>query len=214
MKRTKGCGTFLIVSGLLMIVAAVALFSYNIWDNMRVQAVTEDVTARLDEVIYSRMNENDIHDETEPEQSFETREEAEEDLYRDMPTITIDGYDYIGKLTIPALEIELPVMEEWDYTRMKIAVCRYSGTVYLKNMVICGHNYQPHFQKLDKLQDDDLIIFTDADGNTYKYKVAQIEVLVPSAVEEMKTGEWDLTLFTCNYSGRARVAVRCDEAVS
>jgi len=26
----------------------------------------------------------------------------------------------------------------------------------------------------------------------------------------MAAGEWDLTLFTCNYSGQSRVTVRCE----
>ena len=33
--------------------------------------------------------------------------------------------------------------------------------------------------------------------------------LPETAVEEMRAGEWDLTLFTCTYDGRARVTVRC-----
>ena len=35
------------------------------------------------------------------------------------------------------------------------------------------------------------------------------ETLPETAVEEMRAGEWDLTLFTCTYDGRARVTVRC-----
>lgn len=36
-----------------------------------------------------------------------------------------------------------------------------------------------------------------------------METLPETAVEEMRAGEWDLTLFTCTYDGRARVTVRC-----
>ena len=37
----------------------------------------------------------------------------------------------------------------------------------------------------------------------------QVETLAPTAVDEMTGGDWDLTLFTCTYSGQARVTVRC-----
>ena len=37
----------------------------------------------------------------------------------------------------------------------------------------------------------------------------RVETLPETAVEEMRAGEWDLTLFTCTYDGRARVTVRC-----
>ena len=36
-----------------------------------------------------------------------------------------------------------------------------------------------------------------------------METLMPTAVEEMESGDWDLTLFTCTVGGRTRVAVRC-----
>ena len=40
-------------------------------------------------------------------------------------------------------------------------------------------------------------------------QVYGLETLPETAVEEMRAGEWDLTLFTCTYDGRARVTVRC-----
>ena len=46
-------------------------------------------------------------------------------------------------------------------------------------------------------------------GQTYRYTVDRVETLPETAVEEMRAGEWDLTLFTCTYDGRARVTVRC-----
>ena len=52
--------------------------------------------------------------------------------------------------------------------------------------------------------------FTDMDAQTIYYEVVALDVLGPYDVEEMTSGEYDLTLFTCNYSGKARVTVRCD----
>ena len=55
----------------------------------------------------------------------------------------------------------------------------------------------------------EIITFTDMDGNVFFYEVAEIEILDPYAKEEMLSGEWDLTLFTCTYGGQERVTVRC-----
>ena len=52
--------------------------------------------------------------------------------------------------------------------------------------------------------------FRDVDGNSFAYTVAELETLDPCAVEEMKAGDWDLTLFTCNTSGQTRCVIRCD----
>ena len=52
------------------------------------------------------------------------------------------------------------------------------------------------------------------DGVVTNYEVVGLDVLVPTAVEEMTAGDFDLTLFTCTYGGQSRVAVYCDRAGS
>ena len=32
---------------------------------------------------------------------------------------------------------------------------------------------------------------------------------MPTSVQEMTDGDWDLTLFTCTVGGKSRVTVRC-----
>jgi sortase A len=126
-----------------------------------------------------------------------------------MPVISIDGNDYIGVLDIPELDISLPVMSEWSYPKLKIAPCRYTGTIYMNNMVIAAHNYDSHFGRLKELQSGDSITFADTDGNLFYYEVTDMEVLEPTAIEDMKNSGYDLTLFTCTYGGKTRYTVRC-----
>ena len=127
----------------------------------------------------------------------------------EMPTREIDGQTYIGMVEVPALELSLPVISEWTYPRLKKAPCRYVGSVYSKDMVICGHNYDRHFGRLKDLAVGDEVRFTDMDGNVFFYSVCGTEQLGKYAVEDMLAGEWDLTLFTCTKGGRMRVTVRC-----
>ena len=127
----------------------------------------------------------------------------------EMPTREIDGQTYIGMLEVPSLELSLPVISEWTYPRLKKAPCRYVGSVYSKDMVICGHNYDRHFGRLKDLAVGDEVRFTDMDGNVFFYSVCGTEQLGKYAVEDMLAGEWDLTLFTCTKGGRMRVTVRC-----
>lgn len=124
--------------------------------------------------------------------------------------VEIDGYGYVGYLTIPALGLELPVMAEWDYARLRLAPCRYSGSTKTGDLVIAAHNYARHFGSLQTLLAGDEVRFTDMDGVVTVYEVAAVEILQPTAVEEMTAGEYDLTLFTCTYGGQSRVTVRCD----
>lgn len=124
-----------------------------------------------------------------------------------MKTVEIDGYEYIGYLSIPVLELELPVMSEWDYPRLKIAPCRQFGSTKNDNLVIAGHNYKTHFGKLSKLKIGDMIQFTDMNDVQSYYLVDSVEVISPDSVDEVKNSEWDLVLYTCTYGGQSRVMV-------
>jgi sortase A len=127
----------------------------------------------------------------------------------EMTRVEIGGYDYIGYLSIPALELELPIMADWNYGRLQIAPCRYHGSVNGRDLVLMAHNYYSHFGRISELQPGDVVLFTDMDGFTTHYLVEGRDVLDPKAVEEMTAGEFDLTLFTCTYGGKSRVTVYC-----
>ena len=127
-----------------------------------------------------------------------------------MTEIVIDGYAYIGYLSIPSLGLELPVMSAWDETRLKIAPCRYAGSTKSDDLVIAGHNYRRHFSPLKQLVPGDAVYFFDMDGVCSAYEVVVLETLPPAAVEDMTAGAYDLTLFTCTYGGQNRFTVRCD----
>lgn len=127
----------------------------------------------------------------------------------EMPTIEVDGNEYVGYIHIPSLDLELPVLNEWSYPGLKIAPCRYVGSAYSNDLVIAAHNYKKHFGGIKNLNAGDVVTFTDVDNNVFNYKVALTDVLEPTATEEMVESDYDLTLFTCTLGGTSRVTVRC-----
>lgn len=137
-------------------------------------------------------------------------EEAEAD--GEMAELEVDGYSYIGYLSIPSLNLELPVMSDWDYARLRVAPCLYTGSVQTDDLVIAAHNYARHFGMLTRLTSGDEVLFTGTDGMTVRYETVEVVTMEPTAIEEMTAGEYALTLFTCTYGGKSRVAVRCERA--
>ncbi len=129
---------------------------------------------------------------------------------REMPTVTLGGYSYIGMLDVQSLDLSLPVMEEWDYDRLRVSPCRFAGNVYEDNLVICAHNYPQHFTPLKYAPLGTEVKFTDAEGTEFLYAISSVETIGPNDVEGMVEGDWDLTLFTCNTNGQTRCAIRCD----
>lgn len=183
--------------GLLLVAAALALVVYNSWDNNRAAASVQHVLKEM-----SQQPETKPAPEPGTENASNTAEPAE------MDTVTVDNNAYIGTLQIPALGLDLPIMSDWNYAKLRIAPCRYHGTPQ-ESLVLAAHNYRSHFGRLDQLQPGDTVTFTDLKGNVFRYVVAEIEVLQPTAIEQMVSNDWDLTLFTCTLSGRTRLTVRC-----
>lgn len=190
-------GRFFIISGMLLIAAALCLAEYNLYESYRAGNSSVETAKRLEKEISEDVP------ESEEISDYEQYPEME------MPVKTIDGRDYIGILQIPVLNLELPVISNWNYSDLKTAPCRYSGSVYLNNLVIAAHNYSSHFGRLKNLCEGDLVIFEDVEGNTFTYTAAGKEVLNSTDVEEMESGEWDLTLFTCTLDGKMRTTIRC-----
>ena len=125
--------------------------------------------------------------------------------------IPMDGYAYIGYLTFPTLGLELPVLDGWDMVRLRKAPCRYYGSAETQDLVIAAHNYRSSFGQLQRLQIGDEVLFTNAAGIVHRYLVGETEILQPTAVEEMIASDWALSLYTCTYSGTARLTIRCAE---
>lgn len=197
-------GLVCIALGLALILSAVGLTGYNMWD--------EKAAGEKAEMAYRQLRAQSIEPgELElPEGILPAYQVAPQ---VEMPEVEIDGHVYIGYISVPSLGLELPVMSDWSYPKMKIAPCRYYGSVYLNNMVIAAHNYVNHFGTLGSVAVGDLVRFTDVDGNEFDYRVVELEQLWPNQTRDMvKSDGWDLTLFTCTRSGRQRFTVRCVQA--
>lgn len=184
-------GNICMILGAALVLAALSLFLWNQNEDRQAGASAESI---LPEVI----------------EQIETADGEETDPYDpSMVEKIIDSDAYIGYLTLPSLDLELPVLSEWDYTRLQTAPCRYAGSTKTDDLVIAAHNYSSHFGQIQNLSPGDMVMFTDMDGTVFRYMVEGMELLKPSDTAEMTAGDYDLTLFTCNYSGQSRVTVRC-----
>ena len=204
----KRLGKYCMILGALMLVSALVLFLYNRQEAARAKAAADPLMPQLMEQI--QQNADDYV--TEPTIPVDLPQIGPETAPSAMKTVEIDGHAYIGYLTIPRLNLELPMMADWSYPQLRIAPCRYAGTIAGEDLVLMAHNYARHFGKISTLTPGDPVYFTDMDGVVTAYQVVASDVLQPQAVEEMTAGLYDLTLFTCTYGGKTRVTVYCDRA--
>ena len=127
-----------------------------------------------------------------------------------MPVVDFGGRSFVGTVEIPSLSLLLPIQNEWSSENAKVAVCRYKGSVYDGDLIVCGHNYSEHFGTLPDLEIGSDVIVTDMNGKSFYYKVSNIETLGAYDVSEMEAGQWDFTMFTCTIGGANRVTIRCE----
>ena len=191
----KKSGVILISLGAVLILAALLLFLYNRSEDRRAGQEAESLL----EDARSAMAAN-----TDPEPQEELAGEI--------------TYDYAGVIAIPDLSLELPVIDQWNYARLKVAPCRQSGAAADGDLVIAAHNYKSHFGYLDRLEPGASVIFTDMEGTVYRYAVEEIRRLEPEDAEDVSSvfsSEYPLVLYTCTPGGKARVAVFCrwDETI-
>jgi sortase A len=193
------------VMGAVLLVGALSLFCYNRMEAAQAEKAVLEVLPQIMERIPEISEEEKLVQMTIPLELLEPEELV-------MTEVMVDDEAYIGYLSIPGLGLDLPVMAEWDYERLKKAPCRYSGNIREDNLVLMAHNYEKHFGKISELRAGDSIYFSDMDGMVTTYEVVGRDVLAAVSVEEMTSGHFDLTLFTCDYSGKNRVTVYCDRA--
>ncbi len=138
------------------------------------------------------------------------KQELEEEQERQLIIKEIDEHSYIGTIQIPSYDIKLSVLSEVTDENLDLSACRYVGSPYDGDLIICAHNYKNWFWHLHSLSIGDEIIFTNVEGEDMYYKVSKIEEIYMTEVDQMKSGDWDLTLFTCMLDRKFRLAVRCD----
>ena len=82
---------------------------------------------------------------------------------------------------------KLPIIGEWSDAKLKKAPCRYSGSAYLKNMIIAGHNYRTIFRH-QAPESGDRGVYGCGMENVFSYEVTEIETVGGYDIEKMEDG--------------------------
>lgn len=203
----KSKGLVFLVLGIALLIGACCFYGYNIAEDKNAGKAAADILEKFNELQQEAEEENTS---SQPDSVPLPEEEIAPPKEEEDKVVFIDGEAFCGKLTVEKLSIELPIYDEWNYTRLKKAPCRYTGSIATGDMIIAGHNYKSHFDSLSKLEIGDSVIFTNGSGRKFVYEVKEKVTLDGTAVSDMQAGGWDLTLFTCTKNGKQRVTIRCE----
>ena len=200
----KWIGVICVFLGAVCLLSSVGFVAYNRWEDKNAEEISQDLLESVQSIIEEPQPEQPL-----PDGTVNLPNDTEK-LPTEMATVKVDGYDCIGILSVPVLDLELPVLTDWSYAKLKKAPCHYYGSYYEKDFVIAAHNYESHFGRLSQLQAGDIVIFTDVNGKAHYYEAVLLETLSKEATLEMIASGFDLSLYTCTPGGANRVTVRCN----
>jgi len=236
----RKAGILCLTIGAVLILSALLLFVRNQTEDRRAGEAVQQVMPEIRDLILAKTEQN-AQETTAAEPDSGTAEEvpsgsapapvpvtggdaenAAEELPADAPVplpeenkMTVEqiaGHGYIGILSIPALSLDLPVMDESTESNLKLAPCRDYGSLTTDDLVIAGHNYRQHFGYLSDLEPGDSVTFTDMNGTLHTFRVGAVEILDETDVDEMKDSPWALSLYTCTFNGSERLTIRCQRS--
>lgn len=137
--------------------------------------------------------------------------------YKSMPQ-QLEGYEVIGKLEIPKINLTTYILSETNKSTLKVSVTKLCGPKIngVGNFCIAGHNYNNSnmFKDLKKLEKEDKIYVTDIYDNKVTYVVYDIYKVFPKEVEclsQETDGEREVTLITCTKGAVKRLIIKAVE---
>ena len=138
--------------------------------------------------------------------------------------LTLNGYDVIGKVKIPKIDIEYPILNletsnpEETKVPMRYGIVKYwGGNVNdYGNLSIAGHNNYngTMFGKTKNLEIGDIVELTDLTNRTIQYKIYDIFATDPNDVSILKTEDEtvrEVTLITCTNGNKERLILKARE---
>lgn len=135
-------------------------------------------------------------------------------------TTTYKGFEVVGTIQIPAIDIKYPILEKLSKKSLETSVVLLytaQGLNNVGNSVIIGHNYRngTMFSNVKNLSKGDYIYITDTTGRKVKYTIYNIYRASGSESDYLTrntNGKREISLSTCTNDSKARTIVLAKES--
>ena len=157
-------------------------------------------------------------------EAFSNLELVQNNTETNQEKLTLNGYEVIGIIKIPKIDIEYPILgmetsnPEKTKEPMKYGIVRYWGDNVndFGNLSIAGHNNYDGtmFGKTKKLEVGDIVQLTDLNKNTIEYEIYAKFVTDPNDITILATNDKtirEVTLITCTNGNKERLIFKAKE---
>ena len=232
LKRKKKIYKFLFIISIFLIISLCSIYIYAEYDRNRDEGISKsilDFMNKQDNTIISK-DKNALIVKLTQDATLNS-EEYEKESEKDSNKISFSGavtskyttadgeeYEYIGRIVIPKIGVDYPILSETSVELLKVSVCKFHGgnPNEVGNLCIAGHNYRNSrfFSKVDTLSVGDIIEITDLSKRTLQYEIYDIhtvDVDDRSDTTQYTNGRKEVTLITCTDDIKQRIIVRSAE---
>lgn len=176
MSRYSRCfSVVFIATGLILILSSIIIFAYDFVNYRKTDKNLPEITEKIERLLPNKR------------EAFVSKRSD-----YTMPSVEIDGYDFVGLIEVQNYSVKLPIYSIYDSVHMPAV---YSGSAYDGSLVICGKYADGQFNFADKLEVGEQLTFTDLYGQIFRYTVKRITHSDSLSEEKLQTDNDDLTLF-------------------
>lgn len=168
--------------------------------------------------ICAKFNERSKNDETVKAVIAEVESIPESNQEESIPYIEYEGYQVIGTIKIPKIDIEYPILAEDTEETLEKSIARVGNGIVneIGNLTLAGHNYidGSMFGKIDKLEKGDEIKILDLHKKEITYSIFDIYVTDPndvSILDAREKGRREVTLISCTNGNKNRLIIKARE---
>lgn len=225
MKRKKKFFKFEFFLSIFLVCLLSSYYIYAEYDRNKSEQVSKEILANIQ---FEEPRENLEKVVVILNSAFQTEQELQVEMLEEnnvqVPAVQMitaqDGTNYytIGRITIPKISVDYPILSETTEELLKKSPCKFWGADpnQVGNFCIVGHNYRNKlfFSKVPTLELGDIIEITDLSNNTLQYSIYDKFTIEPDNTEctsQLTNGRKEITVITCTNDGKQRVVVKAKE---
>ena len=208
--------TVILVVVVIAVVGLITFLGYDIYKDNKNKKETTHALEEFEEIVTENEGKENIElpeIEIKPTENLETTNKGETN--KTNKKIQFKGYNVEGKIEIPAINLEYPILEKTTPSSIEQSVAimyTENGLNKPGNTVIVGHNYRSgaFFGKNDRLKEGDKVYIKDNSGNRLKYNIYNIYETSPDDSDFIRRdtkGKREISLQTCTNNSKGRLVI-------
>lgn len=220
--------TAILIIVIILIVGLLIFFGIDVYRKYYIETAAGDAVGefqnKVNQIQTKPPEENVILNDVTPDVDLNTiyQNTTNNNSSQSGSGVTYMGFDVIGTIEIPAIDIEYPIIPEYQNgikaLNVGIVVLYPSGDKInqVGNTVFAGHNYRngTFFSNNKKLKNGDKVYITDTSGEKVTYEIYHKYETSTSDSEYMNrdtNGKREISLSTCTDDTKRRLIIWAKE---